>query len=302
MFCYILPKRNIFPLIARPLFSLSPLRLLLKPPCRRNQSKKLFSSSIGGANDIRGCQYDYQNSDTIWNQQYEALLEWSEQHKGDCNAPANERVILEDGTEQNLGQWLRRQRTLYNRGKLRTDRQNRLQILVDAGKLSWDIIHVDAWEQQYEALLAWSEKHDGDCNIPRDDVTLEDGREMILGAWLCRQRVLYKQGELSPEREYRLQSLVNAGKLSWEVDYDNIWERQYRALSLWSERHEGDCNVPYIETVPLKDGTLLDLGKWLDNQRTQYSKGKLRPDRQKRLQSLVDQQRLRWTREISSEK
>jgi hypothetical protein len=57
--------------------------------------------------------------------------------KGTYNAPINCESVQPDGTVLMLGTWLSTQRQLMRKGKLRPDRQQKLQVLVDMGKLQW---------------------------------------------------------------------------------------------------------------------------------------------------------------------
>mmetsp|Transcript_36446 Transcript_36446/g.37127 ORF Transcript_36446/g.37127 Transcript_36446/m.37127 type:complete len:207 (+) Transcript_36446:77-697(+) len=115
----------------------------------------------------------------------------------------------------------------------------------DHGKLPERGDYHAFWDRYYQSLLRWSEQHDGNCNIPfKEKVTLEDGSEANLGYWLNTQRGLYKRGELREERQNLLQSLVDDGRLVWEVDYEAVWDRQYEAILEWSRQHEGEYLTP----------------------------------------------------------
>ena len=83
--------------------------------------------------------------DDQWDVMYSALVRYGECHGGDCNVPQRYITCLENGDEVKLGLWLSRQRQLKtNRDNkdvsiIRLDRMQRLQQLVDEGKLQWRV-------------------------------------------------------------------------------------------------------------------------------------------------------------------
>lgn len=120
-----------------------------------------------------------------------------------------------------------------------------------------------------------------------------------LGQWLATQRQAYKKGEMIQYRRQKLQNLVDAGLLEWEVkklSNDAMWEQNYQALLRYYAMN-GHCNAPlwYVEVL---DGgkTGLRVGKWLDRQRQCYKSNTLRVDRRASLQALCDQSVLRWSK------
>jgi hypothetical protein len=69
-----------------------------------------------------------------------------------------------------LGSWLTCQRTLKKKGNLLPEREAQLQILVDQGKLMWDVRSgmKDLWQHNFNQLVAYGEEN-GDCNIDPED-------------------------------------------------------------------------------------------------------------------------------------
>jgi hypothetical protein len=73
------------------------------------------------------------------------------------------------------------------------------------------------WKKNYDALLAFGDIH-GHCNVPQKKKSdNSDSEEAVLGRWLHAQRYAQKKRKLSPEREAMLQSLVDDGKLYWDL-------------------------------------------------------------------------------------
>ena len=74
---------------------------------------------------------------------YSALVKYGEEH-GDCNVPHHVGFNIGIGAESSeslvrLGFWLGTQRKYRKNGKLKPEHERRLQILVDQGKLLWEM-------------------------------------------------------------------------------------------------------------------------------------------------------------------
>ena len=131
--------------------------------------------------------------------------------------PHDAEYPLANGSNVKLGKWLDRQRRRMKTDKLKGDRSDKLQHLVDEGKLKWEVDRYDdeAWNMQYDAMVEYGEEH-GHCNVPQNVVyTLTDGRDVKLWYWLKDQREYYKLGKLKGDRLDKLQQLVDEGKLGW---------------------------------------------------------------------------------------
>ena len=70
------------------------------------------------------------------------------------------------------------------------------------------------------------------------------------------------------------------------------WQRNFNELLRFGDEH-GHCNVPQKYRVPGSQGP--SLGVWLDGQRRDRRRGKLRESRYRLLQALVDEGKLRWS-------
>lgn len=246
-----------------------------------------------------------EEKDVAWNTNCDMLLEFFRQFKT-CNASWGVKAKAPDGGLFSIGRWLSDQRQAKAKGKLAPDRELRLQKLADEGKLVWFTegaasLEDVRWDRMYNALVQYGAEHNNDCNIPRSySCTLSDGSVANLGEWLHDQRrnKTDAKRKLLPERERRLQDLVDEGKLNWVLVHGERWDRMFQLLLKYGEEHGGDCNVPqhYIHTGP--DGTVSRLGQWLNAQRV-IRKGNSRvkqlpEDREFRLQALVDHGKLAW--------
>eukprot|EP01041_Mallomonas_annulata_P009327 gene9327-19358_t len=241
----------------------------------------------------------YNTDDSAWDAKYNALVKYGEEHAGDCNIAVLEKYTLSDGITLNLGQWLKTQRELNKTNKLRPDRKALLQILVDTGKLEWSFDMVEcntnnvAWDAKYAALVKYGEEHDGDCNIPlRDSKKLDDGVMVPLGSWLRGQRYSFKKNELREDRKARLQQLVDEGKLNWAIIVP--WEDRYNSLLSYAKVHGGKCEIPVKYDGPFDHGFDANMSAWLQYQKISHKKRLLLPDRERKLQLLVDQGMMSW--------
>lgn len=177
------------------------------------------------------------------------------------------------------------------------------------------------WDAQFEALLAYANKHKH-CNVRTgySSNNEEEKPNINLYAWLALQRRHKKQNKLRPDREKKLQSLVDAGLLSWsgsdplprhssgddEGEYIHVlppppppsWDSHFHELLIYAEIH-GHANVPtgYFVTVDKRKD--IDLGIWLDEQRKLYGKKVGNFDatqalHYQKLNLLVDEGRFAW--------
>ena len=164
-----------------------------------------------------------------------------------------------------LGVWVNNQRRLYKKGKLPANRRE----MLDALGLSWDAL--DHRRERNFALLKQFLERVGHGNVPRSHK--EDG--VKLGNWLHEQRKLYKKGKLDKSCQRRLDNLG----VSWDPHAEQ-WEHNFALLEQYQNR-EDHSNVPREH----KEDEV-KLGRWLNNQRTLYKKGKLDESRQRRLENL----------------
>jgi superfamily II DNA or RNA helicase len=202
-----------------------------------------------------------------WGEMFGALIAYEKAH-GDGKVPKRWKE------NSALGHWCQRQRIVYAKGDLSSDRVQRLEQL----GFVWEPLAV-AWEEMVAALTAYKNAH-GDCNVPVKWIHNPE-----LGKWCGHQRTNYKKDALSQDRVKRLEQLG----FVWDL-LATAWEEMFAALRAYKETH-GDCNVPW----GWKDNPAL--GSWCNNQRTTYKSKKLSPDRVRRLEQLGfvwDQLAMAW--------
>lgn len=270
----------------------------------RPERESLFETQLVAPGYLKWYK-KHESDEEIWETKYHTLLWYGEQF-GHYNVPDNFKCVSADGNEVKLGCWLQYQRGERRRKKLRPDREQKLQKLVDTGKLAWDIVKcndVDPWDTKYQALLSYCNEH-GTCNVP-DSFKYDDGRgkPIRLGRWLGKQRRGKKIGKLRKDREALLQKLVDEGKLLWEILNSDItmksWEMKFHALWAYGSVF-GTCDVPKNAIIILDNGREVKLGQWLFLQKTLKKQGKLKLDRELKLQRLVDDGKMTWETEHPS--
>jgi len=128
----------------------------------------------------------------------------------DGNVPTHYQIKkrADDGEDKNLGRWVNRQRSLYQAGKLREDRQKALEKL----GLKWSMMVSTSWESMFESLKLYAaemkEKNGGkwDGNVPATYKTKDDP-PLSLGRWINRQRAAYAKKTLKKEYVDKLSAL-----------------------------------------------------------------------------------------------
>jgi hypothetical protein len=248
-----------------------------------------------------------------WEESLQSLIAFQEEH-GHC------RVSRE--MDSRLFSWVKNQRSFEKDGRLRADRRKKLKAIgfefanpektwtatpssavetshltkqdsgregssSETGKLK---IH---WETRFHALVAFKQKH-GHCNIKRQmDSKLFD--------WVGRQKVRQRAGTLADDRQRKLESIgleFHNGNIP--AKNDEIWETQFQALVAFQEKY-GHCN-------PIRPQMDARLFNWVKNQQSHQKAGKLKEDRQCKLESVGFRWRgaeetpaKRASREISTE-
>jgi hypothetical protein len=204
--------------------------------------------------------------EAAWEEQFAALTEYKESH-GHCNVPKR----WPDNPA--LAHWVGDQRSMNRKGCLPKERQRRLEAL----GFVWDSLEAK-WEEQFAALVRYRQQHNH-CNVPYNSP-----ENLVLGHWVSEQRTVQRKGRLSSEKQRRLKALG----FEWNT-FEAQWEEQFAALAEYKEKH-GDCNVSSISPQnPV-------LGRWVSTQRGKQWAGHLSQERQRRLEALGFEWRLRAKR------
>jgi hypothetical protein len=222
---------------------------------------------------------------SLWEERYR-LLSVFRTREGHVEVPETH---VEEGMR--LGAWLKRQRLALKAGKLNQARQDRL----DALGFNWgrDAVGADLrlqwvqlqWDRTFNVLKKCSAREGQSINVLARQ-HIENGAN--LGEWLHKQRLAFKNGELTRAQQEKLASLG----CIWNI-YDAQWERNLFLLSIYLAR-EGHVNVPQEHS---EQG--VKLGIWLATQRQTFKVRTLEPLRQARLEALDvvwDAREAQWAR------
>lgn len=172
-----------------------------------------------------------------------------------------------------LSSWIIRQRQKQRDGLLPTEQFERLSKL----GMTWEF--EDAWELKFGEAKRYYEAH-GNLDIPATYVT-ESG--IALGSWYRGVRGQYRVGNLTKERQEKLESIG----IKWESVLVRNW-MQYYEVAKWYYAKHGNLNV-HAEYVT-DDG--VRLGTWISGQRYNLKKRRI-TDEQIR---LLDEIGMSWQR------
>ena len=192
---------------------------------------------------------------------------------GAIDAPSA--YVCEDGFK--LGRWLSDARTAYRKRLAagsdplevrHLKRLNEMGMRWESGDASFEdgLVHATAYAKAH-----------GTLDIPKNTV-MDDGYQ--LGKWISAMRQRYRQtGHNAPLTGEQIARLEAIG-MEWEGPNARKWTRGYSEAAAYYAAH-GDLNVPanYISNG-------IRLWKFLNDQRVQYRKGSLEPDKIARLEAI----------------
>jgi hypothetical protein len=133
----------------------------------------------------------------------------------DGNVPTNYKIksnTTSDGAEdeeKNLGRWINRQRSLFQAGKLKKERQLDLERI----GLKWSVLLTTSWTTMYDGLCAFAEARRKqsaddvwDGEVPPNYKT-NTNPPLSLGRWVNRQRAAQAKGQLKEDQVEKLEML-----------------------------------------------------------------------------------------------
>jgi len=171
-----------------------------------------------------------------------------------------------DEEERRLAAWLQAQRTSARRGQMPRRRREWL----DEALPDWERPREAAW---FETAGTVARFRDRTGRLPAARTTA-DVDERRLAHWLAKQRVLRDGGDLAPERAAWLDERL--------PDWDD------RGEAAWSERLTSTVDFTlHHGRLPARSATAAlrerELAVWVSNQRTAERRGRLTPERRRRL-------------------
>ena len=206
--------------------------------------------------------------EAIWNNHYLSLLDYKIKNC-DCNVPRN-------SSNTSLAYWVSEQRTKYNRNQLSDDKITKLNLFgFNWGKIKGES-EKELWLKTYHKLKVFYELYG------HSSPTIEYGDKQLL-QWIMQQRHREKKGIL--KQEYH--ALLAALKFTWNPNQsgghgkpkDEIWLRNYQKL-VGYKIFFGTTNVSQTNKE------YKALGKWVNDQRHHFKKGKMSEFRIKKLDEI----------------
>lgn len=167
----------------------------------------------------------------------------------DGNVPTNYKIKsntpptsggIED-EEKNLGRWVNRQRSLFQAGKLKKDRQRDLERI----GLKWSVLLTTSWASMYDSLREYADEkqkqspHGWDGNVPANFKT-RSNPPLSLGRWVNRQRSAYAKGRLKDEYVKKLEAVG----LKWVI---HVRIGQMRSPAETAEDDDDERSLAYVE-------------------------------------------------------
>ena len=198
----------------------------------------------------------------LWERGFQDLQAYKAEH-GNVLVPLKHQTT----SGLNLVQWVMNQRSAKRRSTLSQERVDRLDQL----GFVWDVVVRTPWDQGFQELQAYEAEH-GNVSVPRRYQTT---RGFNLGRWVQSQRSAKRRGTLSQERVDRLVQLGFA----WKMVVRTPWDHGFQELQAYKAEHG---NV----LVPQRHPCGLNLGQWVQSQRSAKRRGTLSQERVDRLDQL----------------
>ena len=209
-----------------------------------------------------------------WNKMYKLAVKYYKKYET-LSMPKNFKTTNGyeyDEIGDNLGLWIRKQRTLYKSKKLTEIQIEKLELL---GMVFLDFQNIE-WERMYDLAKSYYEYHKN-LNIPRYFKTKngyeydEFGSE--LGIWINKQYCRNINGHLTSEEK---EKLIKIG-MKFESQKKSHWNKMYALAKAYYEHHK---NLKVSSSFKTKDGITYDedgenLGTWINMQRKNFLSKKL---------------------------
>ena len=268
----------------------------LHTPCTDIRPESAKSSMSASNSAVKG------QANQKWESMYESLLEFEQMRRKEETKDLSEKeksFWVWDGnvpttykTKNNkaLGRWVNNQRSAKSKGTLRLDREQRL---IDAG-LKWTVLSSNSWNEMLKELSVYIEDQAKqgkawDGNVPTNYQIKSRpngqfaGEDKNLGRWVNRQRSLFQAGRLRKDRQIALENIG----LKWSMLATTSWDSMFNTLMEYvnerkKESGDGKGNGSWDGNVPANyrtnDNPPRALGRWINRQRSAYTKNKLKKE------------------------
>ncbi len=206
--------------------------------------------------------------DFYWERNYLSACAYFKEHRN-LDVPAN--YVDNEGIR--LGSWIGRIRKL-RKGQCRGTPPSEEQIArLDSIGMMWGDTVDNRWEKGFREAELYV-KQNGNLFVPTKYITPSG---VQLGAWIQRQRLVYKQKKILPERQRRLEAIG----MVWEAD---TWETRFALVKKYYEENR-TLDIPQDVVV-----SGVWIGKWIWSQKKYMNSGKLTHEQIKMLSTLPMEQ------------
>ena len=227
---------------------------------QRNQKHNLTEEQIKKINTIK--HWDWDPTETAWNT---GFSEFTKFIKINGHGFVDKNYKCENGF--NLGSWV----VVQRKQKLNETRKKKLE---QTGHWIWSVYDVE-WENGFKNIQEYV-KINGHANVSNNDL-MKNG--FGVGRWVNRQRQNYKRKKIDLNK---IKKLNNLGCWVWDT-LDAKWEIGFEELKKY-EKLYGNTNI----SDKYKANNGYSLGGWIYQQRTNYRKNKILPERKSKLDNIKD--------------
>jgi len=196
-------------------------------------------------------EYRRSQGEIIWETHYKELENFIAKHKHSS--------IPRNGSTKTLAYWATSMRMKRKRNQLSEEKID----LLNQINFDWDPIN-STWDVRYRYLLNFKEKF-GHTHVPKE-------YDSKLHFWVKNQRMNLYQNKLYPEKKLLLLKIGLLDKYD-PLDVEPIPFSTMNLLKKYYEIH-GHINVPQLD----KENKYL--GRWVNSQRIERKKGKLKKERE----------------------
>lgn len=237
-----------------------------KKTLRPDRVQKL--ESIGFVWNARPCCVNKSRASTKedikWHEKYRELQEFvRQQQNGSNNNNSSVVISLKNGADPSLVSWMDHQRVLFSQNLLRHDRKTLLYRMGLTLLRPVDEAAGLVWEKRFASLLA-HQRQFGNATPHR--APKSEQQELV--GWAESQTVLFRNGEIEPDRACRLLSVG----FPYIPEIDRSWDFRFRELKQLRGRKETEL------------GTKIE--RWVELQRVLILHEHLSPERQWRIESI----------------
>lgn len=209
-----------------------------------------------------------EHEEATWQERYGEMRRFIETH-GHDQVPMKENPTL--------SRWIKVQRRKHAHGILTPQRTG----LLESIGFRWKGENLGAraeWERRFGQMGEYIREHG------HDRITMRTKTVPGLHSWREKQRALFREGKLSPERQARLEAIgftfapVDRSASLFPAN-EELWENRFAALLRFKEQH-GHC------LIPRKSRGGDTLAGWVHRQRVLFDKGELTAARIERLEAI----------------